>query len=804
MAISWPFDSTVTSDTEGNPIYSRAYSADVLSRILQKYFSNGVFNDVSTGLQVVEATGMTVTVKAGDALINGKHFYEESDRTLAVQSASAMLDRIDTVVVRLNLALEALTIDLYVVEGTPAATPTAPSLTRNASVYELGIANLFITKNTTTISQAKITDTRLDSDRCGVVASIIGDTDTSTYYAQIAADLASFKATEEAAFAAWSGATQDSMDAWIAAEQAAFNAWFAAAQDTLGDDAAGALLNLINENAFMTYLHSKSGTNHELTLAGGNTNIKFIATANFAAGDTFTVNGTEVTAKMPDGNDLSDGYFISGAVVIGFLNGSTIYFVGGGAMNSQIIITLAASDSASMAGRTVVVKNTEDGEVLESFIYSGQPQTVLVPVGAHYRVECSEVQNYVTPAAVEFTAIANTPRAITMQYRFGTRFGFKREKANSAKSARITYLFDAVGKTPTAMNFTTGAFDAGSWESFINAVARPVMLKADGTVDYALHRENQSYKADGTTDSDVANTSYNGNAMVEFGSAFKWVKRYEDSTHEYVIFSDVQYDSDCHAYAHTDGDGNVKDAFYWGMFKGPYIGTKMRSIGTGAVIASTTRQDEINRAQANGTGYFTIYKSGHDYIDDLLTLISKSDDTQTAFGKGRSKSSNTAAIANGTLKAFGGFKGYTDATSDVKVFWIAGYWGNVRESMAGLILDGANGIKTKMAPPYNITGSGYHATGVVPSGTSGGFINTHSTTDADGFVPKTASGSETTYICDGLWFNNGQVDYTLVGGSWPDAGHCGSRGVYLSFDASFTFAAVGSRLSYITPLPEAA
>ena len=247
MAISWPFDSTVTSDTEGNPIYSRAYSADVLSRILQKYFGNGVFNDVSTGLQVVEATDMTVTVKAGDALINGKHFYEESDRTLAVQSASAMLDRIDTVVVRLNLALEALTIDLYVVEGTPAATPTAPSLTRNASVYELGIANLFITRNTTTISQAKITDTRLDSDRCGVVASIIGDTDTSTYYAQIAADLASFKATEEAAFAAWSGATQDSMDAWIAAEQAAFNAWFAAAQDTLGDDAAGALLNLINK-----------------------------------------------------------------------------------------------------------------------------------------------------------------------------------------------------------------------------------------------------------------------------------------------------------------------------------------------------------------------------------------------------------------------------------------------------------------------------------------------------------------------------------------------------------------------------
>ena len=231
MAISWPFDSTVTQDTQGNPIYSRAYSADVLARILGKYFRNGVFNDSGTSLQTVAATGMNVTVKPGDALINGRHFYEESNRTLAVQAAHATLDRIDTVALRLNLAVDALTIDLYVVKGAAAASPVAPALTRNVSVWELGLSNLYIPKGSTAIPLTRITDTRLDSARCGVVASIIGDTDTSAYYAQIQADLAGFKAVE----------------------QAAFDLWFTGVQNTLGENAAGNLLNLIHYHAPVTF-----------------------------------------------------------------------------------------------------------------------------------------------------------------------------------------------------------------------------------------------------------------------------------------------------------------------------------------------------------------------------------------------------------------------------------------------------------------------------------------------------------------------------------------------------------------------
>lgn len=71
-----------------------------------------------------------------------------------------------------------------------------------------------------------------------MVASIVGDTDTSALYTQVQADLAAFRAQEQAGFAQWS-----------AAQQAAFDAWYAQIQSVLGEDAAGNLLNLITYHA---------------------------------------------------------------------------------------------------------------------------------------------------------------------------------------------------------------------------------------------------------------------------------------------------------------------------------------------------------------------------------------------------------------------------------------------------------------------------------------------------------------------------------------------------------------------------
>ena len=384
------------------------------------------------------------------------------------------------------------------------------------------------------------------------------------------------------------------------------------------------------------------------------------------------------------------------------------------------------------------------------------------------------------------------------------RYGFKREKANSDPVARITYLYDAEGMTPMSVDLSTGATNYGGWQEFIDELCRPVMLKTDGTVDYELNHNDQTLKLDGSA-SDITNTSYDGNAMVEFRK-YKWVQRYEDETYEYTVFSNVQIDDTYHAYAHTNANGVVQDAFYWGMFKGTYSNSRLRSIGAGSLMVSQTRASEISRAQANGTGtdmttngYYITYKSGFDYIADILTLISKSDNSQNAFGRGRVKSTNKSALAAGTLKNKPAFYGDSTGTTDVKALYIEGIWGNIWDQLAGFGIDTSNGFKVKMTPPYDINGNGYYATGIFPSNSGGSFVKSTSCTDVAGYIPKTLDGSGSTYMCDRFTSPSSGYVQVIIGGGYTNEDECGSRCMYADTSAAQVQTWIGARLSYIKP-----
>ncbi|MCQ2211301.1 MAG: hypothetical protein MJZ34_13535 [Paludibacteraceae bacterium] len=200
--IGYPFDSKVTYDELGTPIYDRAISSLPLRKLIHSLFSDGVLPNPSTNLQVMQGDGMNVIVNQGFAIVQGCMKLEETSRTLAVQSSSATYDRIDTVVLRLNDDQEQRTLDLAIHEGTPASNPIRPDLTRTGSIYEIGLADLYISKNTATISPARITDTRYETSRCGIISSI-SQFDTTTLYNQIQSDLAGFKEEEQTQFMDW-------------------------------------------------------------------------------------------------------------------------------------------------------------------------------------------------------------------------------------------------------------------------------------------------------------------------------------------------------------------------------------------------------------------------------------------------------------------------------------------------------------------------------------------------------------------------------------------------------------------------
>lgn len=131
---------------------------------------------------------MTVNVSGGYANIEGAIAIEEEIRTLNLE-ASSSFDRIDRVVLRLNDNIDSRKIDLYIIKGNAEQNPVAPPIIRNDSVYDLSLATIYINANSTSISQSKITDTRLDSNVCGLVAQAVNGIDTSELYKQMMNDL---------------------------------------------------------------------------------------------------------------------------------------------------------------------------------------------------------------------------------------------------------------------------------------------------------------------------------------------------------------------------------------------------------------------------------------------------------------------------------------------------------------------------------------------------------------------------------------------------------------------------------------
>jgi len=374
------------------------------------------------------------------------------------------------------------------------------------------------------------------------------------------------------------------------------------------------------------------------------------------------------------------------------------------------------------------------------------------------------------------------------------RWGIRIEKADSNPDTRVTYLYDAVGMTPAAMNYTSGEFEYGDWKPFCDAINRPVMLKYNGEVDYELHRDDQTKKLDGVTASDIANTAYGGNAMAEFKRL--WLRTYEDATYQYIIFSNVQYDENYHASAFTDATGQVASQMYYAMYEGSNVSSKLRSLATGEMMVSQTAATEITYAEANGAGWHINYKSQRDFITYLLALISKSTNSQAVFGQGNSDSA--AYIAPGALKATGRFWGDDATNAAVKVFFIEHFWGNYWKRMSGLLYNDAAHVLVKATPPYSLTGVGYADTGVTPTGTSGQHITAGTLTDA-GFIPTTVGGSDSTYFSDALYYATpaaGVFNVARVSGRRANAGRCGSWACHLAY-AGDADPLVGASLSFL-------
>lgn len=160
-------------------VYDRTYNADDYSDCLRVIISNGVLMSDNDDLKVT-ASGLTVSIGIGFAMINGKYYNNDTGVAFTVPTAHQSLPRIDRVVLRYNNNVSARNIALAYIQGTAAENPTAPNLTREGEIYDLCLANINVPAQATSVT---VEDKRSDSTVCGWLYSIVGDGSFFTSYA---------------------------------------------------------------------------------------------------------------------------------------------------------------------------------------------------------------------------------------------------------------------------------------------------------------------------------------------------------------------------------------------------------------------------------------------------------------------------------------------------------------------------------------------------------------------------------------------------------------------------------------------
>lgn len=258
----------------------RKYDAESFSEWLKPFFVSGVFNG---GFQVLANNGdMSVNVNPGYVNINGKTKFFETEKRLTLDAADATLSRIDNIIIRRDDTTRDFSI--LVQKGTFANIPVAPVYTRNTNIYDLVIAQVLIGPAKIVITQADVTDTRMNSALCGWVASTV----TEINFDQITAQFEDFK-------------NQFKIDNYDE-----FNTWFQTMKAQLSSDAAGNLQNQLD-----TVYNNLNETN---------TNLQSQITAN-----------TNNSIKKSSSTGVTTTYIWSGTQAqydaIATKNNATLYFI---------------------------------------------------------------------------------------------------------------------------------------------------------------------------------------------------------------------------------------------------------------------------------------------------------------------------------------------------------------------------------------------------------------------------------------------------------------------------------------------
>ena len=256
MAETSGFFNAEMVEDDASTTYDRIYYADQFAYYFSKFISNGVYINPATQLKVTSKGELKLNVAVGDAFINGYWYKNDENFELQLAQANGSLPRIDRVVLRWDSSTRY--INLAILQGNPAATPSAKNLTRNADTWELGLADVYIERGVLSISDANITDLRPDRTYCGYVAGVVNQIDTTNLFAQFTDAFEQYYEKQVTASDKFSSdlakkyndyavLAETNFGKWMTDTKGDFDTWYETIQAMLSDEEAVKLANQISE-----------------------------------------------------------------------------------------------------------------------------------------------------------------------------------------------------------------------------------------------------------------------------------------------------------------------------------------------------------------------------------------------------------------------------------------------------------------------------------------------------------------------------------------------------------------------------
>lgn len=351
-------------------------------------------------------------------------------------------------------------------------------------------------------------------------------------------------------------------------------------------------------------------------------------------------------------------------------------------------------------------------------------------------------------------------------------WGFVEHMDIKSPSERITPIGLNKNYKNVTRNASTGVVSMNDWADHpVVKANKPYMVKSDGTPDYLLSETDYTKKADGVTDSDVTNTSYDGGAFSWFPKIYKYEAM--EGNDRTVLFSMTERDG-FYPNGFVDPSNNVLEGVWLPMFYGSRIGTdsqKMVSLAGLQPSYSTTTDQEHTAIQNFSARAHFLGGSIVETIIDFLIMMAGTTDLQAAYGRGNcsgydSSLAPTYGVKQNAVIGGGQFYGTDDGKSLNKIFHsiVLGSYQQYMRDPYELVVNGR--VKVSKNYTYDLTGATYSDTGInVPNGPGRWeYPLRYQTVPGYGSVPAIEfdGGSTSTGSCDGLYRNASQATMTAV------------------------------------------